>query len=34
MDILNTSVTAGTFGTVTATKSVTRKVQFALYLRF
>ena len=34
MDIPNTSVTAGTFGTVTATKSVTRKVQFALYLRF
>jgi hypothetical protein len=33
-DIPNTSVTAGTFGTVTATKSASRKVQFALYLRF
>lgn len=33
-DVPNTSVTAGTFGTVTATKSASRKVQFALYLRF
>jgi hypothetical protein len=33
-DIPNTSVTAGTSGTVTATKSASRKVQFALYLRF
>lgn len=33
-DVPNTSVTAGTFGTVTATKAVSRKIQFALYLRF
>jgi hypothetical protein len=34
-DVPNTAVTAGTFGTVTATKGfTTRRIQIALYLRF
>ena len=34
-DVPNTSVTAGTFGTVTGTKGfTTRRIQIALYLRF
>jgi hypothetical protein len=34
-DVPNTSVTAGTFGTVTATKGMSnRRIQFGMYLRF